>query len=74
MDELRVLVITDDPLARAGLVTLLSQSDCNVVGQVAGNADLVAELPLYRPDLGKLEAQSRTEAVVRATRLGLLLL
>ena len=52
MDELRVLVIADDALARTGLATLLTNRDeCVVVGQVAGNADLLTELDVYRPDV-----------------------
>ena len=52
MPDLRVLIVADDPLARAGLVTLLThQPDCSVVGQVAAQADVSAELPLYQPDV-----------------------
>ncbi|UCC65455.1 MAG: response regulator transcription factor [Anaerolineae bacterium] len=52
MDDLRVLVIADDPLARTGLATLLAdQSKCTVVGQTAGDAELLAELDVYRPDV-----------------------
>ena len=52
MDDLRVLVVADDPLARAGLATLLAgQPGCSVVGQVAGDVDLVATRQVYRPDV-----------------------
>jgi DNA-binding NarL/FixJ family response regulator len=51
MRELRVLITADDPLARAGLATLLAdQPDCTVVGQVT-SADLAAMLEVYRPDV-----------------------
>ena len=51
MDELRVLVVADDSLARAGLAALLaSQPDCRVVGQ-GTSEDLVDEAALYRPDV-----------------------
>jgi len=47
-----VLVVADDPLARAGLATLLAgQPGCSVVGQVAGDVDLVATRQVYRPDV-----------------------
>jgi len=49
--DLRVLIVGDDPLARAGLATMLQQEGCIVVGQVAGCADLPAEFDLYRPDV-----------------------
>jgi two-component system nitrate/nitrite response regulator NarL len=51
MRELRVLITADDPLARAGLATLLaSQPDCVVVGQVTPG-DLAGMLDIYRPDV-----------------------
>ena len=50
--DLRVLVVAGDPLARAGLATLLAnQPGCEVVGQVAGDADLPDALDVYRPDV-----------------------
>jgi len=49
---MRVLVVADDPLARAGLATLLaSQPACAVVGQAASDADLAGALQVYRPDV-----------------------
>jgi two-component system nitrate/nitrite response regulator NarL len=49
--DLRVLVIADNLLARAGLAALLaSQQGCEVVGQISG-ALLVEETPLYRADV-----------------------
>ena len=48
----RILVVADDPLARTGLATLLTeQSDYSIVGQIAASADLVANLGVYAPDL-----------------------
>jgi two-component system nitrate/nitrite response regulator NarL len=50
--DLRVLIVADDPLARAGLATLLtSLPGCMVVGQMAGDADVLADLAIYRPDV-----------------------
>src|SRR5438132_4793980 len=52
MPALRVLIIADDPLARAGLATLLTQQpDCTVVGQMAAQADVLGGLRLYQPDV-----------------------
>ncbi len=52
MDPLRVLVVADDPLARAGLAALLSsQPACTVVGQVSAAEDLLAQVAIYRPDV-----------------------
>jgi two-component system nitrate/nitrite response regulator NarL len=46
------LVIADDPLARAGLATLLTaQRGCTVVGRAAGADDLRALVDVYRPDV-----------------------
>ncbi len=51
-NDLRVLVVSDDPLARAGLVALLAgQPDCTVVGQVAVQLDLLADIAVYHPDV-----------------------
>jgi two-component system nitrate/nitrite response regulator NarL len=50
--ELRVLIVADDPLTRAGLAALLSsQSHCNVTGQASVDSDLTAALPIYLPDV-----------------------
>jgi two-component system nitrate/nitrite response regulator NarL len=48
---LRIVVVADDPLARAGLVTLLEGGEgCEVVGQIPLGAGWPADLDLYRPD------------------------
>jgi DNA-binding NarL/FixJ family response regulator len=52
VDEVRVLVVADDPLARAGLGALLAeQPGCTLAGQVAPTADLVDEVSVYQPDV-----------------------
>jgi two-component system nitrate/nitrite response regulator NarL len=52
MDEVRVLVVADDPLARAGLGALLaSQPGCTLAGQVVPAGDLAEEVAVYRPDV-----------------------
>jgi two-component system nitrate/nitrite response regulator NarL len=49
---LRLLIIADDPLVRAGLITLLAnQSSLTVVGRIAIEADLSAQLEVYQPDI-----------------------
>lgn len=55
MDEHRVLIVADDPLARAGLAALLADREgCAIVGQIAAQGDLSGEfahdLDVYRPD------------------------
>ena len=51
MEEVRVLIVADDPLARAGLAALLAgQPECTVVGQVAREANLADALAVYQPD------------------------
>ncbi len=51
-DDLRVLIVGDSPLARAGLAGLLnSQAGLEVVGQVAADAELTPSLVVYRADV-----------------------
>jgi DNA-binding NarL/FixJ family response regulator len=48
---LRVLVVADDPLARAGLAALLGgRPECTIVGQVDGVA-LADQVLVHRPDV-----------------------
>ena len=52
MSTLRILVVADDPLARAGLATLLADCpNCEVVGQVSSAAALADDLSLFEPDV-----------------------
>jgi DNA-binding NarL/FixJ family response regulator len=52
MSDVRVLIVADDPLARAGLAALLAaQPGCVVVGQVGEEAHLPAARQVYRPDV-----------------------
>lgn len=52
LDDLRILVLADDPLARAGLAALLGQQIGYVVaGQAASGDDLAAELDVAQPDV-----------------------
>jgi two-component system nitrate/nitrite response regulator NarL len=51
MDNYRVLIAADDPLARTGLAALLADQDrCTVVGQVAAD-DVLTSLDVYRPEV-----------------------
>ncbi|MDX1613166.1 MAG: response regulator transcription factor [Candidatus Promineifilaceae bacterium] len=51
MTDLRLLIVGPDPLARAGLATLLAdQPNCVVVGRI-DSAALPNELEIYRPDV-----------------------
>ncbi len=63
---LRVLVVADDPLARAGLASLLAnQPGYAIVGQVAGNSDLHQALDVYRPDVILWDMLSPATAIER---------
>jgi two-component system nitrate/nitrite response regulator NarL len=51
MDDLRVLVVAADPLARGGLVTLLAgEPGCTVVGAEPADGELAGAAELYHPD------------------------
>ena len=53
MDQVRVLIVADDPLARSGLAALLAdQAECTVAGQVAPGLDLSGDAAVYQPDVG----------------------
>lgn len=49
MPALRILILADDPLVRAGL-KLIEQAGMDVAGQEHSGVDLIAALDLYRPD------------------------
>jgi two-component system nitrate/nitrite response regulator NarL len=50
--DVRVLVVADDPLARAGLRTLVEGFDgSTIVGQVAPESNLENDLEAYAPDI-----------------------
>jgi DNA-binding NarL/FixJ family response regulator len=49
--EIRVVVVADDPLARAGLKRLLEDDEgIQVVGQIAVDEDIDAAMDTYQPD------------------------
>ncbi len=48
----QLLIVAQDPLARAGLATLLANDPtCNVIGQISGETDILSEVTVYRPDV-----------------------
>jgi two-component system, NarL family, nitrate/nitrite response regulator NarL len=52
LNDLRVLIVGDNPLARAGLAALLaSQPELNIVGQTAADTELALSISAYRPDV-----------------------
>lgn len=49
---IRLLIVADDPLARAGLVTMFEdREEIDLVGQMTGGEGMAEELDLYRPDV-----------------------
>lgn len=50
MNDLRVLLIAPDPLARAALAGMLAE-DCEIVGRIDGAADWHDAVDLYDPDV-----------------------
>jgi DNA-binding NarL/FixJ family response regulator len=52
IDQLRVLIVSDDPLARAGLTALLAdRPECTVAGQVSSGLELPDEVAASQPDV-----------------------
>lgn len=71
MRDLRVLVVADNLLARAGLAALLTaQPGLAVTGQTAGGDTLADDLDVYRPDAVVWDLGWETRAAV--ARLGAL--
>lgn len=51
LTNLRIVIIANDPLARAGLAALLAaEPGCQVIGQTPADGELAATLEVYRPD------------------------
>ena len=52
LQDLRILIVADDPLARGGLATLLrEQPGCDIAGQAASQSDLRGDSDASRPDV-----------------------
>ena len=70
-ESVRVLVVAEDPLVRAGLATLLaSQPGCVIAGQVAVDVELTNAAQVYRPDVVVWDLGSNpTRALERANSI-----
>ena len=52
LQDLRILIVAADPLARAGLATLLrDQPGCTIAGQTDSQSDLRADIDATQPDV-----------------------
>jgi DNA-binding NarL/FixJ family response regulator len=52
LDRIRIVIVADDPLVRAGLAALLvDQPECLVVGQLGTGEDLPSEVLTHQPDV-----------------------
>jgi DNA-binding NarL/FixJ family response regulator len=52
MSRVRVLIVADDPLARAGLATLLAElPDMVIAGRITGSDDLAAAIATHQPEV-----------------------
>ncbi len=52
MSDLRLLVVASDPLARAGVATLIAgHAGYRIIGQVESGESLPAEIDVYQPDI-----------------------
>ncbi len=67
MNPLRVLIVSGDPLARAGLAALLAESpDLFVAGRASGSDDFAAALQAHQPDVVLWDAGWKPEAALGA--------
>jgi DNA-binding NarL/FixJ family response regulator len=56
LPALRILIVSDNLLARAGLAALLAdRGDCLIVGQTTSGDLLIADTELYQPDIVLLD-------------------
>lgn len=70
LETMRVLVVADDALARAGLVAILAElPDCRIVGQMTGDAELAQAFERLDPDAVVWDA-GRLPALPDLTGLG----
>lgn len=66
---IRVLIVDDHALIRAGLSAILSQSaDLTVTGQCTDGAEVAATIPSARPDVVLMDVQMRHVGGTAATR------
>ena len=70
MVKVRVLLVDDDALVRAGLRMILSSSEeLEVVGEAADGADAVAAVRAHRPDVVLMDIRMPQLDGIAATRL-----
>lgn len=51
-DEIRIVIVGDNPLARAGLAAMLDNSDtCQLLGQVSADDNMLSQLDVLEPDV-----------------------
>jgi DNA-binding NarL/FixJ family response regulator len=67
-EPVRVLVVDDDPLVRAGLAFMLGEfEDLQVVGQVEDGRDVPAAVARHRPDVVLMDIRMREVDGITAT-------
>lgn len=65
--DLKVLIVADSLLARAGLAAMLEeQPDTEVVGQTRSGPRLAADIELYQPDLILVDLDANAAEMLRA--------
>jgi DNA-binding NarL/FixJ family response regulator len=69
---IRVLICADDPLARAGLATLLvDHPGLTIVGRIGLGGNFLAEVDLYRPDVIIIDLGWEPHLAIAEPRVGL---
>jgi DNA-binding NarL/FixJ family response regulator len=69
-ESIRVLVVDDQPLVRAGLVAILTaQPDLEVVGEASDGAEAVERVAATHPDVVMMDVRMRGVDGIEATRM-----
>lgn len=70
MDKLRILIVDDHAIVRAGIRSLLeSQTDIDVVGEAAGGEEAIDKVKQLRPELVLMDIAMPGMNGIEATRL-----
>ncbi|WP_446665313.1 response regulator transcription factor [Flexivirga sp. B27] len=70
MDEIRVVLVDDEPLVRSGLAAIVdSEPDLTVVGQCGDGSEAVPLVRRLRPDVVLMDVRMPGVDGIRATRL-----